>query len=171
MVRLRLPFEDQIEVAESCIDDCLMTFSVGSPNDQDVIGFNICRMRRSVPHASTFKTGDHTKVNPIFVVELLYRLTDLSQDLHASFCGNFGVALDQSKEGALEVGEHQYTFFWVAISVYPKSIGAYEVRSKPLGQIVKLPGHALDNEGLVSGSWYDVSVWMCGTCVVQPTWP
>jgi hypothetical protein len=45
-------------------------------------------------HTITFQRRDHTKVNPIFVVKLLYRITDLSQDLLASFCGEFGVALD-----------------------------------------------------------------------------
>lgn len=65
-------------------------------------------------------------MNPIFAVKLLYRLTDLSQDLLAAFCGKLGIALDESKEGTLEVGKHQYTFFLIAISVYPKSTGAYE---------------------------------------------
>jgi hypothetical protein len=102
-------------------------------------------------HAVTFQIRDNTKVNPIFVVKLLYRLTYLSQNLLASFCGKFGIALDQSKEGALEVGKHQHSFLFVAISVYSKSTGAREFRSKALGQIVKLPGHALDNKGLVSG--------------------
>lgn len=85
-------------------------------------------------------------MNPIFVVKLLYRLTYLSQNFLASLCGKFGVALDQSKEGTLEVGKHQYTLFLVAIGVYSKSTGAREFRSKTLGQIVKLPGHTLDNK-------------------------
>jgi hypothetical protein len=101
-------------------------------------------------HAVTLQISDNTKVNPIFVVKLLYRLTYLSQNLYASFCGKFGVALDHSKEGTLGVGKHQHTFFFVATSVYSKSTGAREFRSKALGQIVKLPGHALDNKGLVS---------------------
>jgi hypothetical protein len=84
-------------------------------------------------HAIAFRIGDNTKVNPVSVVKLLYRLTYLSQNILASFCGKFGVALDQSKEGALEVGKHQHTFLLVAISVYSKSIGAREFRSKALG--------------------------------------
>jgi len=122
-------------------------------------------------HTITFQRGDHTKVNPISVVKLLNRLTDLSQNLLAAFCREFGVVLDQSKDGTLEVGKHQYTFFLIAIIVQSKSSGAHEFRSKALGQIVKLPGYALDDEGLVYRTWYGVSAWMYGTCMVQPTWP
>lgn len=154
MVRRRFALDDQIKVAKSCIDDFLLPFSVGIAVDQDVIRFDICQIWRSAPSigidAITFQVGDNTKVNPLFVVKLLYRLTYLSQNLLASCCWKFRVALDHSKEGTIEVGKHQHTFFFVAISVCSKSTGAREFRSKALGQIVKLPGHALDNKGLVS---------------------
>lgn len=89
-------------------------------------------------------------MNPILAVKLLYCLTCLSQNLLASFCVKFGVTLDESKEGALEKGEHQHIFFVVAISVHSKPTRALKFRSKALGQIIKLPGHALDNKGLIS---------------------
>lgn len=79
-------------------------------------------------------------MNPVFVVELLYRIAYSSQNSLASFCRKFGITLDQSKEGCLEVWKHQHAFLSVAIDVYSKKpIGAFEFRSKALGQIVELP--------------------------------
>lgn len=75
-------------------------------------------------------------MNPIFAVKLLYCLTYLSQNLLASFSGKFRIALDESKESALEIGIHQHIVFVVAISVHSKPTGILKFRSKALGQFI-----------------------------------
>lgn len=129
-----LALEDEIEVAQCYICDELVILFIAVPVHENVVRLDVWEIDTALVYVSwqTVSKRRSTIVNPVLAVQLLYRLTSLSEDGHTSFYGEVRVTLNQREQSILEVREYEDSFLLIVINVRSQPTRVPEVVRKAL---------------------------------------